>query len=248
MRRREGGHVGQFVVGELVERVAGAAPPASHGVVLDWLIARVGCDSAIFVPALDRTLRPVQRNKGAFLYLHGLYARDPRRYQPGLQRGHAALARDRLYVDLDVYSSRERCELPFYADIIRPQRISSQLVIAVDFHGRRRGTIHLCRHGSVRRFGSSLVDRLRSIVPVMGLIDAATSSSTSPPAMAVDPALGPREREVARLAGRGLETKEIAALLGTRPATVRNQLHAIFRKLDVSNRTELAFVLAGDPG
>lgn len=244
-RERDGG-MSEFSVGELIERVAGTAPVELHGVVLDWLIGQVGCDSAIFVPALDRKLRPVERNKGAFLHLHGLYARDPKRYQPGLQRGHAALGRDRLYVDLDVYSSRERSELPFYADIVRPQRISSQLVIAVDFHGCRRATIHLCRHGAALRFGSSLVDRLRAIVPALGLIDAA-SSTRSPPAVQGDPGLGPRELEVARLAGRGLETKEIAALLGTRPATVRNQLHAIFRKLDVSNRAELAFVLAGDP-
>jgi len=58
--------------------------------------------------------------------------------------------------------------------------------------------------------------------------------------------LGMREREVARLAVRGLETREIAALLGISPATVRNQLHMIYQKLNVSNRTELAFILTAD--
>ena len=156
-----------------------------------------------------------------------------------------------MYVDTDVYSSSERRNLPFYADIIRPQGITSQLVIAIEFHGLRRGTIHLCRHGPVRGIGSSLVQRLRPIVPALGLIDAATSAappsprSSAPPCAPRSPALGAREQEVAQFAALGLMTREIAALLGSSPATVRNQLHEIYRKLDVSNRTELAFVLAG---
>lgn len=147
-------------------------------------------------------------------------------------------------------SSSERRNLPFYADIIRPQGITSQLVIAIDFHGGRRGTIHLCRHGPVSRIGSSLVQRLRPIVPALGLIDAAISAAPPSPRSAAPPSAPPsrtqgaREQEVAQFAARGLMTREIAALLGSSPATVRNQLHAIYRKLDVSNRTELAFVLA----
>lgn len=144
------------VIGDLVERATAAPPKQLHGVMLAWLSERVGCDSAIFVPTLDRKLRPVERNKGAFIHLHRLYEVDPQRYLPGLRKSRAALGRDRMYVDTDVYSSSERRNLPFYADIIRPQGITSQLVIAIDFHGRRRGTIHLCRHRPVSGIGASL--------------------------------------------------------------------------------------------
>lgn len=238
------GRASRSLIGELVERTASLRPGDICGAMLDWLSADVGCDSVIFVPALDRRMRPVERNKQAFIHLHELYAREPQRYRPGMRKGHAALAHDRAYIDNDVYSSSERRELPFYADIIRPQRISSQLILALDFHGRRRATIHLCRHGPVQRFHGSVVEHMRAIIPALALIEAA--ASLPPPVAACDHGLGPRELEVACLAGRGLSTKEIAALLGTRPATVRNQLHTIYRKLDVSNRAELAFVLAGD--
>ncbi len=52
--------------------------------------------------------------------------------------------------------------------------------------------------------------------------------------------LSPREAEVARLSAAGQSNKEIAQALGVSPFTVRNQLTAIYSKLGVSTRTELA--------
>lgn len=49
-----------------------------------------------------------------------------------------------------------------------------------------------------------------------------------------------REVEILRLLGSGMSNKEIARTLGSSPNTVRNQVHAVFRKAEVSNRTELA--------
>ena len=56
--------------------------------------------------------------------------------------------------------------------------------------------------------------------------------------------LTPAERRVAHLAAGGLQYKEIAKSLGVAPATVRNQLHAVYRKLGVTNKTSLAAALA----
>lgn len=53
-------------------------------------------------------------------------------------------------------------------------------------------------------------------------------------------ALGQRERAVARHVAQGLTHKEIAHLLGSAPATVRNQMQAIHRKLGTRNAVELA--------
>jgi DNA-binding NarL/FixJ family response regulator len=84
-------------------------------------------------------------------------------------------------------------------------------------------------------------------IVVQQLLAVSSGTDSSPSRanneQAADLALSRREREVADLARRGLQTKEIAAAIGSRPATVRNQLHAIFRKLDVSTRAELAFLL-----
>jgi DNA-binding NarL/FixJ family response regulator len=69
--------------------------------------------------------------------------------------------------------------------------------------------------------------------------------------LAPDPAIArfgfsQRELQVAHLIARGLANKEVAALLGTAPDTVRKQSIAIYRKAAVSNRTELARLLLGD--
>lgn len=54
------------------------------------------------------------------------------------------------------------------------------------------------------------------------------------------PALAPRERQLIRYIRRGLRNREIAKELGVTEGTVKVYLHAIFEKLGVKNRTELA--------
>lgn len=49
-----------------------------------------------------------------------------------------------------------------------------------------------------------------------------------------------REIEILKLLASGMSNKQIARELGSSPNTVRNQIHAVFRKAGVSNRTELA--------
>lgn len=59
--------------------------------------------------------------------------------------------------------------------------------------------------------------------------------------------LTPAERAVAAMAMHGTPYKMIARTLDKSPATVRNQLHMIYQKLGVSNRTALSNVLLCDP-
>jgi two-component system nitrate/nitrite response regulator NarL len=54
------------------------------------------------------------------------------------------------------------------------------------------------------------------------------------------PALAPRERELIRFVSKGLRNREIASELGVTEGTVKVYLHAVFEKLGVSSRTELA--------
>jgi DNA-binding CsgD family transcriptional regulator len=55
--------------------------------------------------------------------------------------------------------------------------------------------------------------------------------------------LTPRERLVAQLAARGSTHKEIALALGRSPATVRNQLRAVYDKLQITHVASLADAL-----
>lgn len=52
--------------------------------------------------------------------------------------------------------------------------------------------------------------------------------------------LAPRERQLIGFVRRGLRNREIAEQLGVTEGTVKVYLHAIFEKLGVSSRTELA--------
>ncbi|HVM21775.1 MAG TPA: response regulator transcription factor [Sphingomicrobium sp.] len=54
------------------------------------------------------------------------------------------------------------------------------------------------------------------------------------------PALTKRERELVDLVRQGLRNRDIAAQLGVTEGTVKVYLHAIFEKVGVENRTELA--------
>jgi two-component system nitrate/nitrite response regulator NarP len=65
------------------------------------------------------------------------------------------------------------------------------------------------------------------------------------------PSLTPRERELIELVRRGLRNRDIAAELRVTEGTVKVYLHAIFDKVGVDNRTELAMraaeLLGGKP-
>jgi len=54
------------------------------------------------------------------------------------------------------------------------------------------------------------------------------------------PTLAPRERQLVRFVRQGLRNREISQRLGVTEGTVKVYLHAVFDKLGVSNRTELA--------
>ena len=61
----------------------------------------------------------------------------------------------------------------------------------------------------------------------------------APTAEAVLGALTRRETDVFRLASRGLKNREIAAELGLSPKTIKTHLRNIYRKLDLSGKSEL---------
>lgn len=147
------------------------------------------------------------------------------------------------YIDTEILTRSQRDRMPLYAELLRPLGLRTQVVHLVRFRGRAVGVIHANRYGPRgAHFRSSTLGRMQSIVQLLGAALVARRQAPPPPGVV---ALTSREAEVASLAVRGFETAQIAAHLGTSTNTVRNQLHAVFRKLGVCSRLELANLLLG---
>ncbi len=229
-----------------------ASAPAYRSWALRRLRSLASFDTAAYVPLSHPAGGPASlgRDVEDTARYHGLLLARPAHYAPSLAKGAAAAnLNGGVYVDTEVYTPAERDTLPFFADIIRPQGIGSQIVIVVSFHGRSRGSIHLSRHGRGPRFTPADARPLREVVPALALAQAAFDvgvGSGRATQVAAD-VLTERELTVAHLVAQGFRNRDIAALLGTSPYTVRNQLAVVFRKLDVRTRAALA-TRVGEPG
>lgn len=94
--------------------------------------------------------------------------------------------------------------------------------------------------------GSSLPQmKSRSYFLLMFVTDAPLGAATETPSSAERALrqLTPSERRVALLVAEGLRNEDIAQRLQRSRRTIEYQLHAIFRKLDMSRRTQLVRVL-----
>ncbi|MCY1672515.1 response regulator transcription factor [Novosphingobium sp. SL115] len=58
--------------------------------------------------------------------------------------------------------------------------------------------------------------------------------------------LNPRERKIAALVARGMRNRDIGTELNIGEGTVKVYLHAIYQKLSIDNRTELALLAVND--
>jgi len=199
--------------------------------------------------ALDELSRILPHEIGTFAPLGPeLLVRSPQSFQryvahadalaQGMEKGRGhAMHQGGVFIDTEVYDRLLRDRLPFFQEVLRPLGITSQIVAAVHFRGRPSGLIHLQRMGG-RLFSPAALDRAQPIFAAIHLIHHSLSlTPSSAPALE---ALTPREREVAALAAEGFQNLQIAARLGTSIHTVRRQMEAIFRKLRIGNRTELA--------
>lgn len=134
--------------------------------------------------------------------------------------------------------------LPFYTDFYRPRGTVDQLLCVVqvdDRHGRVL-TLSRSRPGFTAR-DRELVDLL---APHLA---QAFARESRPPVRPVTggpvEALTAREREVAGLVARAATDRDIARRLGISPRTVQKHLQQVYRKLDLTSRTELVVHLAG---
>jgi DNA-binding CsgD family transcriptional regulator len=180
-------------------------------------------------------------------FWHHFAAETPRfapDYQPLVR---AAVSNAGVCLDTEVLDLATRSRLGFYSEIVRPIGARQFLTLVLPRRGSPPAVAHLGRTG--RCDGAFRSEHLRSaerIVPILSLAESALAQPPIAPTPAVQEALDsltPREREVATLIGRGLQNKEIAALLGTSLNTVRKQSIRVFAKMGTGGRVALALLL-----
>jgi DNA-binding CsgD family transcriptional regulator len=153
-------------------------------------------------------------------------------------------------LDLDVITSRRRERLTVYTELLIPERVSC---FVTNVWNSRWGAFgfHLARCSRSASFTPRDLARLSRLLPALKLgttLHAANQLRTGSPVAFWEHAweLSPRERDIARLAARGLSNPEIAGLLRISRHTVRNHLASVFLKAAVSTRAELAFAMSCD--
>ncbi len=226
-------------VAELVDVTAAIADePTLSRWVLEHLSERVAYDSAIYLPLPHRPAPPVAIHRDTkYLQLYAHLLRDYKRVTEGVQKGFVAGEASGAYRDTEVFSYAERTNLPFYAEIVRPQRITSQLCSHVTFRGERCGIMYLSRHRGTRRFTDRDEATLTRLLPAIAMSQATLRAYAQAPTNCDK--LTAREQQIAFYIERGFRNHDIAAILGTSARTVRNQLSKLFDKVNVMNRAEL---------
>ena len=164
-------------------------------------------------------------------------------------------AAERPTLDIHILARPRRERLAVYRELLGPARVS---LFVTNVWQSRFGVFgfHFGRTGPTRLFRPEQLRRLDEIVPSMKLGQALLASEgRTGPCMPAELegwgtawGLSTRERETAALVARGFRNTEIARLLRISANTVRNHLASIFRKADVSTRSELVFVMmSSDP-
>jgi DNA-binding CsgD family transcriptional regulator len=155
-----------------------------------------------------------------------------------------AAARAEHVVTDRVFSAAQRGLLSFDAEYAQPLRAKSYVAVLLGSGSAQAQAMSFSR-AWVSGFRAEELELLRRLRPTLSLLMRLFPAGEPAPdardrARASLLPLTQREAEIAGYVARGLRNAEIALLCGCSPYTVRNQLVAIFRKLGVSTRAELA--------
>ena len=211
------------------------------------LVQLVGCDDAVAMasepgadgaPQAPIAVAHLSRSRAC---LERFFERMPA-FGAEVARFGAAHTTGRPHLASDLFDAAERARLPLFTELMRPSGIGSVLVCPLQFRGVTLGTIALARALDGRAFDAGDVARVAPLVPLFAAAEWAGRAARTTERVTV---LSPREREVATLIAHGCQSKEIARILGTSPHTVRKQTQAIFEKLQVRSRTEVALAVRG---
>ena len=212
---------------ELAHAVEGAL--AFRERVLTLLCSSFEADVGIFV-AVERG-REVRT-------LRGLHAEDEARLDLVWHSAKSDVApvmdqalRAGVATDREVLGAKlQRTTL--YRRVMVPVRGTETLFIVPSLGGRPLGMLALGRCGG--GFSSAARAEAKSLVPVLSVASRAMVASNSQPM----PRLTATELDLLDYLELGWGTREIAEVRGASFFTVRNQLSALYRRLDVTNRAE----------
>lgn len=125
-----------------------------------------------------------------------------------------------------------------YREVMAPVGGTETLFIVPTVAGRAVGLVALGRRGGT--FSEAAIAHARGLRAALSVACRAVGVAWMPA-----PALSPVERDLLDYLALGLGTRQIAEARGTSFFTVRNQLSALYRKLDVANRAEAIGRLRG---
>jgi DNA-binding NarL/FixJ family response regulator len=138
------------------------------------------------------------------------------------------------------------------ADVVRHPLVA-RIVDAYDAQGS--AVMRAGVEGIVYKDGAEggLVDVLEKVHAGSKAIDSALLQRALDLSLSADAGgplerLNQRERRIARLVARGMRNRDIGTELGIGEGTVKVYLHAMYQKLGIENRTELALLAVNDPG
>ncbi|WP_445620256.1 response regulator transcription factor [Kushneria sp. Sum13] len=171
--------------------------------------------------------------------IHALYLERYRHLDP-LQPGHC-LQTGRQVLLLDeglAFQSEARNRR--YQGFLRQHDVVD--IAEVLFHARGRPVLglSLLRRSEHGRFTRAEMATLQSLQEMMQLaVDQRPPTLQHAEETLSPPALTARETQLAELIRHGLSNKSMARELGIAPSTVKTHLDHLYRKLGVTNRTEL---------
>ncbi len=158
-----------------------------------------------------------------------------------------------VYRDLDLVDVERRDATPIYREWMEPQGVYFGCTATLAHEGTPLGTITLFREREAGDFSPCETRALKEIARhvsialarIAGADAAQTDSNGSARAVDADTlasthGLNPREAEVLALMLAGRTNREMAAALFISESTIKKHVNAVYRKLGVRNRMELA--------
>jgi DNA-binding CsgD family transcriptional regulator len=236
---------GLYFGAELAERAQGARDLSDlRRGILDRLQMLVGCETAFWGEYHGTKVTP---EASVWFAPHNSGRRALERFAAARARydapqGLRALQKCGVAVDTEIFTPEERDRLPLYAEVLRRAGIRTYLACGIAFRGGALSFMTLGRHAGSARYSDREQTLLRQIRGSVGLVEAAFRFAMDPcmaDRLRAAYQLTGRESQVADMVVRGLQNKEIAALLGTSPETVRKQTIRIYEKARVSGRMQL---------
>jgi DNA-binding CsgD family transcriptional regulator len=229
--------------GDIARGVTDAScAPELGQIVMDALDGMVGCDLGSIITVAPGEPWAIVGEISDNRFLRDNYWRYVMEMSPEEIRH---LARG-FVLDTEVFAPRRRERLGVFREFLDPNGLRCAAVANWVNDGRAWG-VGLTR--TVPSFSHRALARLNAVLPhVKAALRArswlADQAGEYPGAGSGGPwALTPAQERTMSLVVRGLTNNEVAELLGTSANTVRNTLVDVFKKVGVSRRSELAFIV-----